>query len=515
MGLGRFGGGAGAVRWLVDQGADVLVTDLADADTLAEPIASIRDLVDAGRVSLSLGGHDAEAFHTADALVVSPAVPRPWENPFIRAAVEHGVRLTTEIRLLVERLPRRDRVIGVTGTAGKSTTAAMIAHILRAIARAPRAERERGAAASADGSDARSKADSDGLVARLPALSRVWLGGNIGGSLLTRVHEMAPEDRVVLELSSAMLYWLSDWFIGRREEPGWSPHIAIVTNITPNHLDWHGDFEQYKRCKHVLSAYQRPGDSLIDDSAPEPAAAGRLVGAHNRGNAARSLAVVRSALGSSAPGAAALDGALESFTALPHRLQRVAEVEHGGGVVRAYNDSKCTTPEAAALAVMACATCTDNGGAGVLAVDGAVPVHLIAGGSDKGVDLAPMVEVAARCRGVYTIGATGPTITRLICDMGGRAEECGDLEAAVGRAAHAARPGEVILLSPGCASWDQFKNYDERGRVFTGLVRAALGLPRADDSLFAMPAAVEPAGVCPRSDPAPEHEATENHPNIA
>ncbi|MFG0275264.1 MAG: hypothetical protein ACF8QF_09420, partial [Phycisphaerales bacterium] len=159
MGLGRFGGGLGAARWLVSQGADVRITDMAGEEALAGPLEQLRDLIDAGAVSLRLGGHNVADFTDTDLVVANPAVPKPWENRFLRAAEAAGVKITTEIRLLVERLPSRDRTIGVTGTAGKSTTTAMIAHILK-----------------------------KSLPEREPD-ARVWLGGNIGGSRLASLDE--------------------------------------------------------------------------------------------------------------------------------------------------------------------------------------------------------------------------------------------------------------------------------------------------------------------------------------
>ena len=504
MGLGRFGGGVGAVRWLAEQSARVLVTDLACAADLADPLDAIRDLLDAGRVELRLGGHDTADFRGVDLVVVSPAVVKPWENPFILTAVESGARITTEIRLLVERLPRRGRVIGVTGTAGKSTTAAMIAHILRSVcAPAPQSpERKRGVAADpANGRDARSTDATNGRDARSTGGARVWLGGNIGGSLLPRAAEIGPDDWVVLELSSAMLYWLGDWFVGRTDEAGFSPHVAVVTNITPNHLDWHGDFAQYAACKANITAFQSSGDRVVGGDAgadgPRTINADKIeplavIGAHNHRNAALAVAGVTGALaarGVDDRGRAAR--ALVTFSGLPHRLQRVAEAPRDHGVIRAFNDSKCTTPEAAALAVRAFDESSVNSGTGVSPVEKSVlPVYLIAGGYDKGVDLSPMIAEAARCRAVYTIGATGSTITRLVRDAGGRAEECSTLDRAVARALAAAGPGDVILLSPGCASWGQFTNYEERGRRFTNLVRAGLGLGPAPEPVFVMPAQV-------------------------
>lgn len=539
MGLGRFGGGVGAARWLAGQGADVLLTDLAPAERLAESLVHIQDLIDAGAVRLRLGGHDERDFRNADLVVVSPAVPKPWENRFILTAVEAGARLTTEIRLLVEHLPNRGRTIGVTGTAGKSTTAAMIAHILRSII--------------ADGRDARPTESSiiDGRVARptgdisstVDACflqgARVWLGGNIGGSLLPRVAEIAPDDWVVLELSSAMLYWLGDGFVGRREEAGWSPSIALLTNVSPNHLDWHGSFEHYQACKKNIVRFQRPGerdlvglflrgcscvhDKAVTDSgtavsavvggdstgetpvpletpiplkqkesdaSPDPNHATlldelRVVGQHNRLNAAFAVDAAQAALASIGLDATqdALLGAVQSFPGLPHRLQIVACAPRDGGVIRACNDSKATTPEATALAIEAFA---DDPAVG------ADRIHLICGGYDKGLDLAPMVGPAAGCSSVLTIGAMGPELAAAIAKKDGRATECGRLDRAVEQAAEMARAGEVILLSPGCASWDQFSSYEERGRRFTELVRRRFGLEPAAEAIFQMPSEVGP-----------------------
>src|SRR6185503_4415750 len=158
MGLGRFGGGVGVTRWLAGQGCDVLLTDLASQEELADQVIKVRDHVESGVVTLRLGGHNVADFTTADFVVANPAVPKPWENRFLRAAEAAAVPVTTEIRLLVERLPDRRRAIGVTGSAGKSTTCAVIAHRIRG----------RGAV--------------------------VHFGGNIGGSLLESLPRIGPRD---------------------------------------------------------------------------------------------------------------------------------------------------------------------------------------------------------------------------------------------------------------------------------------------------------------------------------
>lgn len=425
MGLGRFGGGLGATKWLASRGATVTVTDLLAQEKLAEPVAEIQSLIDAGRVRLALGGHREADFAKADLVVANPAVPHPWDNPFLLAAERAGVPITTEIAMVVGLIPDGATTIGVTGSVGKSTTTAMIAHALQRTGH------------------------------------RVALGGNIGGSLLENLPDAGSI--VVLELSSFMLYWLD-----RLEK--WSPRVAVLTNIAPNHLDWHGSMEHYRQSKLSLLRHQRPGDAAIlgptmgglGSSTPgttrtiDPAGySGRLLvpGAHNRVNAAVALAACRAAEPSVPEDA--LAAALGTFAGLEHRLQ----LAHQSRGVRFWNDSKCTTPEACLKAVEAL---------GEHSADGAKRVHLIAGGYDKKIDLSPISALAPRLAGLYCIGATGAS---LAAAAGPTAEACGTLDRAVRSAAARARPGDDVLLSPGCASWDQFINYEYRGNEFVRIAK--------------------------------------------
>ncbi len=435
MGLGRFGGGVGVTRWLAQNGARVLATDNAAPDKLQPALEQVGDI----DVELRLGEHRESDFRNTDLVVVSPAVPD--SNKYLQAARDAGVEITTEINLFVERCPAR--CVGITGSVGKSTITAMIGHVLE----------------------------------RTLPDRRVWVGGNVGVSLLENLTEMRRDDLVVLELSSFQL--------ARTPAVRWSPHVAVITNISPNHLDWHGDFAAYVAAKLEIIRFQDPtrdavviGDHEnlraelqrargniadvwrygLDNDTPiairddqrvrwEPVQLA-ILGRHNRENAAAALTVAQ-ALGVGAEQASA---ALATFAGLEHRLQRVG-VRDG---VSYYNDSKSTTPEAAITAMNA--------------IDG--PLLIILGGYDKGSDLTAAAEVAARrTRFAACIGKTGPTFVEAIRNAGGQAELFADLPAAVVACRARAKPGDAVLLSPACASWDMFPDYRVRGDEFARLAR--------------------------------------------
>ena len=217
MGLGLLGGGVGVTRFLARQGADVTVTDLKDAETLAESVAKLDGLP----VAFRLGGHVDADFTNADLVVVNPAVPDG--SPFLAKAREAGVALETEINLFVKLCPAT--LIGVTGSNGKSTTVSLLHHLLGAGDR------------------------------------RAWLGGNIGRSLLEDLAAIGPDDLVVLELSSFQL--------DRLRATRRSPAISVVLNLSPNHLDRHGTVEAYAHAKQAILANQRPTDfALLNADCP-------------------------------------------------------------------------------------------------------------------------------------------------------------------------------------------------------------------------------------------------------
>jgi len=420
MGLGHFGGGVAAARWLARRGARVTVTDRADERALADSLAALRDEPIA---RFHLGGHREADFRQTDLVVVNPAV-RPG-SPFLEIVREAGARLTSETELFLEACPAC--VIGVTGSNGKSTTAAMTAAILEAAGR------------------------------------RAWLGGNIGSSLLDRLDQIRPDDWVVLELSSFQLWHLGD---GARV-----PEVAVVTNCAPNHLDWHESYAHYRAAKQRILAGQRPEDLAVlnafdaEVAAWSPRVRGRQVplvadgevpplavpGQHNRGNA---VCAAAAAAGVGCDAQAVREG-LATFAGLPHRLQPMGRIEGR----RLYDDSSSTTPDSTIAALHA--------------LEG--PTWLLAGGTDKGLDFGPLAaEIADRACGAAFYGAVGRALHRQVV---ARAESlpCTAVETlreALGWCWPRSRPGDSIVLSPACASHDQFRHFRARGEKFVALVEA-------------------------------------------
>lgn len=369
--------------------------------------------------------------HGLDALVVSPGVPLN-RHPVAARAREAGVPIIGDIELFALARPTLPphRVVGITGTNGKSTTTALIHHIVR----------------------------NAGLPTRM--------GGNIGLPILAQ--EPLPAGGVyVLELSS---YQIDLTFSLDCE-------VAVLLNVTPDHLDRYADFDAYVAAKARLFAMQSPGHAAViavDDDVTRGVCArvGRartvsaesvdpaaqihwpaLQGPHNAQNVAVAAAVAE-ALGISTANVAA---ALATYASLPHRMQRVDEI---GGVLY-VNDSKATNSASAAPALAAWPD-----------VGGRPRIHWILGGLAKSDSLD---ECAAGFRHVahaYTIGEAGPLFTRLLGEAAMPVTECELLVTAVTEAAARARPGDVVLLSPACASFDQFRDFEARGDAFAAAVAA-------------------------------------------
>jgi UDP-N-acetylmuramoylalanine--D-glutamate ligase len=351
-------------------------------------------------------------------VVKSPGVPR--EAPAIAAARERGLPVVGELELAWRLLP--NRFVAVTGTNGKTTTCELLGAIWRSAGRP------------------------------------VAVAGNVGTPLASLVGSLDPEATVVCEVSSFQA----------EDAVEFAPDTAVLLNLTPDHLDRHGSFEAYRDAKLRVFAHQGPGQVAVappgvelpgaarrvtfGDPAelPLPAEEVRLRGAHNLENA---MAASAAALASGLPAGAVAVG-LRDFPGVPHRLEEVGTV---GGVLY-VNDSKATNVAAAVR--------------GIESFEGGV--HAILGGSLKGGGFEGLREaVASRCMACYLIGEAAESLAADLAGTGVPLHRCGDLESAMRAASSAGRPGDVVLLSPACASYDQFRDYEERGDRFRSLVPPA------------------------------------------
>ncbi len=427
QGLGRFGGGIAVSKWLAEHGANVLVTDQAAPDVLASSLKELQGLP----IHYRLGEHRQDDFTNADLVVASPAIPPA--NPYLAAARKRGVPITTEIRLFIERCPAK--IIGITGTKGKSTTTTLLGRMLE-------------------------------------KKYTTFVGGNIGKSLLFELPRIHNDHLVVLELSSFMLEYLA--------EANWSPHVAVMTLIAADHLDRHKTFEAYLDAKLNMLRYQNPNDvAVLSESSPElpnlsAATPARVIlyGLQNRKPFQLRLPGLHNQLNAQAAFAAATvfdilwddaQDAIRDFCGLPHRLQLVHE--HRG--VKYFNDSIATIPEAA-----------------IAALESFEPKRVIqiVGGYDKHIPLTALCSaLVERAKAVLCIGQTGTTIANTILQAqtahdapppaGAALYQCGDLPTAMKVARQIATDGDIVLLSTGCASYDQFQNFEARGNLFAKLAK--------------------------------------------
>ncbi len=433
VGLAR--SGVAAAQMLIARGEEVIGVDSGRP-------AGVERLAGVG-VEVSLNGQGIEYLERVRTVVKSPGVPR--DAPVIEAADRRGVAVIGELELAWRAIP--NRFVAVTGTNGKTTTAELLGHLHRTAAE--------------------------------PAT----VAGNVGMPLSSLAGDIDEGATVVCECSSFQL----------EDTEAFAPECAVFLNIAPDHLDRHGTMGAYLASKLRIFANQANEDVAVFNG-DEPALAGldlggcgrrvrfcvtaeggcdvtlaggtifaageplietadlRLMGAHNVANA---MAAAGAALAMGLEREAVAAG-LRSFAGVPHRLERIAEI---GGVLY-VNDSKATNARAATTAL-----CSFDGG-----------VHVILGGSLKGESFEPLAEpVAERCRAAYLIGEAAEALGEALApaaDAGVGVESCKDLEDAVGRAAAAAAPGEVVLLSPACASFDSFRDFEQRGDRFRGIVES-------------------------------------------
>jgi UDP-N-acetylmuramoylalanine-D-glutamate ligase len=550
MGLGTFGGGTEAAMFLARYCDRVLVTDLRDEKTLSESVQALAGLP----IDYRLGEHVSRDFEEAQVIIHSPAV-RP-DNPLLQAARARGAEVTMEMSLFIEAC--RGKTIGITGSNGKTTTAILCYEMLCELLQ--RAQPEMNGRWA------------DVTAARKDKPAKAWLGGNCGEPLINRLDEIGPDDVVVLELSS---FQLQDWHRIRR-----STDVALITNITPNHLDWHTGIDEYINAKCAVFAYQPEGRRCVilnvDDKrardllelhpklksgrtdkwkapmlAPRPTDSKPLA----RGKDGARIASLAMAMGQDqtenpqdvligysvdptldrgahvapaltrfvfaggkfqmtddktvdadpdtltewrrgfafvgalsrenlkSPGlfnwsnaaaaycaaSAAIDDlhrtpmmgrALSRFRGVEHRLEFCGEVNGA----RCFNDSIATTPEATIAALSA----FESG------------VHLLLGGSDKGLSYAELAGAIAAhkgIRGVYVQGVNAPAIQASI-GKNAPVQQFQTFDAACDAVFAAMQPGEVFLMSPASASFyefapnKRFTNFEHRGRHFKQLVEA-------------------------------------------
>lgn len=447
--LGMARQGKALAHWLPTQGADVVISDSKDVGTLADDIL---EFVMNPNVSFALGGHPVELLDNADMLCVSGGVPLDLE--IVKEAYRRGIRVTNDATLFIERCDAP--IIGITGSAGKTTTTTLIGEMVKLAGR------------------------------------KTWIGGNIGQVLLGDLDKIQPDDVVIMELSSFQL-----------ELADVSPPIALLLNITENHLDRHGTIEDYAKAKTNIFRYQHEKDILIyghDDplvrqlgvNAPAEIASfstyelvpngacivgQRLVvtgacsptsqsevickvedillrGAHNVQNVLAACAAV-GALGIDT---AAMRQVIQTFKGVPHRLEYVDEVKGA----KWYNDSIATSPERVIAALKSFNE----------------PLILLLGGHDKNLPWEALAQLAVqKCKAICCFGEHGETIHDVMTEA---KEKLGienltifnvnDLDTAVHYAHRASKSGDVVLLSPGCTSYDAYVDFAERGNKFRQMV---------------------------------------------
>ncbi len=454
LGLARQG--KALARYLAQNGAQVTVSDLRDEDALAETLDELAGL----SIRYVLGAHPLSLLDGADLLCLSGGVP--LDIPIVEEAQRRGLPLSNDAQIFLERCPAP--VIGVTGSAGKTTTTTLVGEMCRHFIAAPPS----------------------------PTSARVWVGGNIGNPLIEDLDDIGPDDWVVMELSSFQLELMSI-----------SPHVAAVLNITPNHLDRHKTMDAYIAAKRNIVARQKREDVAVlgyDDAnaralAIETAAkllwfsggaeveAGAfktngdltlrwegvdrricyasevaLRGPHNLLNILAASTLARVA-------GVPVDVMREvatTFTGVEHRLELVRELNG----VEWFDDSIATAPERTMAALRSFES----------------PILLLAGGRDKQLPWEPFAEMAARrVRHLITFGEAGPMIAQIVEQQRRKEKQervtleeitqVETLEEAVAVAASLARPRDVVLLSPGGTSFDAFRDFAERGDRFKALVK--------------------------------------------
>lgn len=448
--LGIARSGIAAAKMLVSSGAQVTANDIKTETELAGESEELKSL----GVELALGGHPQELFMSADLIVQSPGVPADLAP--LQKARQAGVKIISEVEFAARFL--KGRLIGITGSNGKTTTTTIIGELMRA------------------------------------AGAKTIVGGNIGTPLTSLVKQSSDDSWLVAELSSFQLETIDTL----------RANVAVVTNITPDHLDRHGSFENYMRAKHRIFLNQTDSDWAVlnaDDQGVTEAVSSlgvrshkiwfsskgalsaqlylrdgyictnlvsgdgsenrvvaidqlQIPGMHNVENVMAALGAVFCAMGIKTDQLAPLVDAITQFKGVEHRIEFVAEISGA----KFYNDSKATNVDSTIKALEAF---SGN-------------VILILGGKDKGGDfsvLAPLIR--ERVKHIILIGAASDKIAAQLADTQSMTRAT-SMEDAVSKSMAIASSGDTVLLAPACASFDMFDNYEHRGRVFKDAVRRSV-----------------------------------------
>jgi UDP-N-acetylmuramoylalanine--D-glutamate ligase len=453
--LGAARQGLALARWLARHGSHVTLSDSRSADDLAAARTSLADV----DVTWALDGHPLELLDKTDVLCLSGGVPLTL--PIVQEAVKRGIPLSNDSQIFMEAAPCK--TIGITGSAGKTTTTTLVGEMAK-LDRGPQT------------------VDHGSSIVHRPS-SAVYIGGNIGDPLINYVDDMQTGDLAIMELSSFQL-----------DQMTISPDIAAILNITPNHLDRHGTMQAYTEAKARILDFQSEKDTAIlgrDDAGAwglHSRVKGRLLafslqdlneglngaylqdgllslrdgyayvplvmrekvpvrGDHNIANVLAAFAVGHAA-------GFKLDAmlqAVEEFRGVPHRLELVRELRGA----RWYNDSIATAPERTMAAVRA----FDE------------PIVLMLGGRDKNLPWDVLAKlVCKRVDHLVLFGEAGEMIGKTVASLpegrGVDIRRADTLEGAVTLAAEVASAGDVVLLSPGGTSFDEFKDFAERGEAF-------------------------------------------------
>jgi len=436
--------GIAAARFLLARGARVILTDMKTRDVLETEIAPLQDIAaKSGELVLELGGHRNESFARCDLVIVSPGIPLAL--PMFEISRNAGIPIIAEIELAYRHL--KGKIIGITGSNGKTTTTTLAARLL--------------AGAGLQGHAA----------------------GNIGTPLISYADDSSPEDIYAVELSSFQLEGIQQF----------RPLIGSILNLTPDHLDRYAGFDAYIAAKRRIFMNQKETDyAVLNADDARTAAIGTsinarpvwfsrmktpargafirgsrvifrdetgerdlfgvsavaLKGAHNLENvlAACSMAILSGAAPES------LEESIRTFPGVEHRIEFVAELDG----VQYYNDSKATNVDATIKSIEA----FENN------------VLLIAGGRDKAGDFAALrTPVRERVKNLVVIGEAAGKLKKALSDITG-VSEAQSMQEAVSICRALARHGDVVLLAPACASFDMFRDYEHRGRVFKEAVRS-------------------------------------------